>query len=95
MADIDPGTLQWRESFDEKFKTESQYTRKVLDEIHDLVKQQNQRVRAVEIELTKKAGIVDVQTNSIAIASLKTWVAIVGGGVGIIGLGTALLQAVR
>ncbi len=31
----------------------------------------------------------------LSVAGLKTWVALVGGGVGIVGLGAALLQALK
>ena len=77
MADIDPLTMQWREDFDRRFRESADRTSQALDGITRLLEQQNSRVRK----------------NELALASLKTWVALTGGVTGVIGVSVALLQA--
>ena len=78
MAGVDPSTQQWREMFAESIEAKFQHaaerdadSRALLVEILDRVKEQNRRIRA----------------NELAIAGLKTWVALVGG---LTGIGTAI-----
>ena len=82
MAGIDPNTQQWREMFAESIEAKFQHaaerdadSRALLVEILERVKEQNHRVRV----------------NELAIAGLKTWVALVGGLGGFGGLLAALL----
>lgn len=68
--DVNVATQQWREMFAERCRVEWEHNRQLLEEIRVLVRAQNSNVRI----------------NSLSIASLKTWVALVGGltGVGLI-----------
>lgn len=78
-GDVDPVTTQWREGFDRRFTEQSDRTSDALDKITTLLEKQNHRVRV----------------NELAIASMKTWIALVGGVSGVIGVGVALLQALK
>lgn len=49
----------------------------------------------VEVRVSQLDTLKQVSANAVAIASLKTWVALVGTGVGVVGLGAALLQVVH
>lgn len=60
----DPGTIQWREMFAAQMTAEFKRNREMLDEIRLAVRTQNNDIRA----------------NQLAIAALKVWVPIVGGG---------------
>lgn len=73
--DIDPAIVQWQEMFSERCRVEWEHNRQLLEEIRRLVREQNTAVRR----------------NSLAIASLKTWVALVGGLGGIGGLVAVIL----
>ena len=79
MIEIDPATLEWRELFARSVGAELNSNRTLLLEIRELCKTQNERIRA----------------NEIAIASLKTWVVIVGGLTGIGGLISAMLWVLQ
>ena len=74
---IDPATQQWRENFSNLFEGEAARTRESLQEIKAMLSAQNGRVRKCEY----------------AIASLKTWVALVGGMTGLVGIASVLLQS--
>lgn len=76
---VDPSTVQWREMFSERCRVEWEHNRQLLEEIRGLVRDQNSTVR----------------TNSLAIAALKTWVALFGGMTGLIGIAVALLQVLK
>lgn len=67
MAGVDPATRQWREMFSASVHVEMAHQREMLEEIRKLARSQNNRVRQ----------------NELAIASLKTWVALVGGLTGV------------
>ncbi|MBC8445782.1 MAG: hypothetical protein H8D74_01145 [Chloroflexi bacterium] len=79
MIEIDPATLAWREMFAKAMAAEFDHHRQLLVEIRDQGRVRNGRVRA----------------NEIAIAGLKTWVAVIGSGLGLVGLASALLQALK
>ena len=57
-----------------------------FSELKMLIEKQN----GATVENRRRIGDLEM-----AVGSLKTWVALVGGSVGIIGLGTALLQAMK
>ena len=79
MIEIDPATLEWRELFARSVDAELTNNHALLLEIRELCKTQNKRIRA----------------NELAIASLQTWVAVVGGLTGIGGLISALLWVLQ
>lgn len=75
-------------------KADLQHNRELLQEIRDLVRDQNQRIRKNEVDIARVATEVKAVESmdgrlggvEVAIAGLKTWVAVVGGlmGVGVI-----------
>jgi len=70
--------------FSERCKIEWEHNRQLLEEIRQLVRAQNASVAE---------NVKAIQGNALEIARLKTWVALIGGGVGLIGIAAALLQA--
>ena len=76
-SSIDPTTTQWRENFTRLFESEAQRTHESLQSLISLAEKQNNRVRK----------------NELAIASLKTWVALIGGITGMIRFAAAFLQS--
>jgi len=76
---VDPATTQWREDFDRRFGEESERMQGSLLKIEGLLTTQNNRVRK----------------NEVAIAKIQTWVTLIGSVTGLIGIATALLQAVK
>lgn len=79
MAEVDSSTQQWREMFAASMSLRFEHQAEILDEIRALLREQNSSVR----------------TNSLEIARLKTWVALIGGGMGLLGIAAALLQALK
>ena len=79
MAELDAATVQWREMFAESMELKFRHQAEILDEIRTLLRDQNSNVRV----------------NSLDIARLKTWTALIGVGMGLIGVATALLQALK
>ena len=83
---IDPATSQWRSMFAELCRTEWEHNRQLLEEIRRLVRKQNAAV---------EGNVKAIHGNALEIARLKTWVALMGGGIGLIGIAAALLQALK
>ena len=79
MIEIDSATLEWREIFAKAVAAEFKHHEQLLVEIRDQGKAMGVRVRS----------------NELAVAGLKTWVAVIGSGLGLIGLASALLQALK
>lgn len=96
MADqVSPEMLQWREMFSSQVEREFKHVHEKLDGITLLLQTQNGRVRTMETSLTAKADADDCQVNTLEIARLKTWVALVGSLFGLMGIVLAVLQMVR
>jgi len=95
MAEIAAATLQWREDFDRRFSDQSARTSESLDKITKLIEQQNNRVRANEMSIMTKADEGRVRKVELTVEGLKTWVALIGGATGLIGIAAALLQALK
>ncbi len=93
--ELDASTVQWREMFAGQMAGEFRYTHEKLDGISKLLERQNGRLRALEISMASKADADAVEKNKLAIAHIKTWTAIVGGGMGLISLAALLLGAIR
>jgi hypothetical protein len=67
---------EWRDLFQTLFQREMESLRESLNRIEEKVDKQNDRIRK----------------NEAAIAQLKTWVALVGSGMGLLGLAAAIFE---
>ena len=92
---IDPTTVQWREMFAKLTGVEFQHIRETLDGIRGLLEKQNGRLAGLESTVSKKADEERVRKVELAVEGIKTWVALIGGVTGLIGIAAALLQAMR
>jgi hypothetical protein len=61
-------------------------------EIKRILGEVNGRTRTNETAIAKKADVTDCQGNTLEIARLKTWVALIGGGMGLVSIVASILQ---
>lgn len=91
MIEIDPATIEWRELFSKAVEADSARKQKILEEIRELVRIQNGQVRTNQLAIAARPSEERVRANEVAIAGLRTWVAVVGGVGGIGGLIAVIL----